>query len=105
MGKSGEPPGLPADFEIIEEWIASNDETAVRDRADDIAILIGESWVSEGGQWRLSLALDHSVVVFEDAREINPFRVVARRISTGNISILKCVSSEEKETDGPEVGK
>lgn len=95
MGPAGEPPGLPARFDLIEHWI-QNDADAASEKAEDIAVLIGETLVSRGGSWKLSLALDHSVVVLTDGREINPFEVVEQGFLSGNISIVQGVTSKEK---------
>ncbi len=93
MGSEGKPPGLPANLEIVDAWATTN-RTNFEELADEIAILLGESWVMEGGEWRISLSLAHSVVILADGRELNPFQVVERRLSDDSISLLKCIPSK-----------
>lgn len=79
LGKEGRTLGLPPDMGVLEEWIAGSPEDA-REKLDEIALLVGQGMVEEGGRWKVSLALDESVVVRADGAEVNPFDLVARRL-------------------------
>ena len=90
MGPNAEAPGLPANLALVDEWISANGDIA-RERADEIAVLLGETWVCQGGKWRISLSLRHSLIVFRDGREMSPFLVVERRLTDENMSLAQCL--------------
>jgi len=95
MGPDGETPGLPADLAIVDEWISASGDAA-REHADDIALLLGETWVCQGGRWRISLSLKHSLVVLRNGNEISPFQTVKKRLTEPDTTIARCVEYFER---------
>lgn len=79
LGESGERAGLPANPDVLDRWLDAAPEEA-RTHADDIAILLGESAVKQGGEWHISLDMRHSEVRFEDGTSMNPFLIIAARL-------------------------
>ncbi len=86
LGEAGERPGLPANPDVLDRWFDTAPEEA-RAHADDIAVLLGESAVKRGGHWHISLDMRYSEVRFADGTAVNPFRIVAARISGDETSL------------------
>ena len=83
-------PGLPPQTAVLDEWISGSPEEA-REKLDEIAILVGQGLVENGARWRISLALDQSVVVRDDGASLNPFATVARRFDEPEIDLEKAI--------------
>jgi len=82
IGPDGERPGLPPDLELLDRWIAAAPQAA-REQLDEIALLIGQSLVADGAKWRISLALEESVVERVDGTSLDPFATVAAAFDDG----------------------
>ena len=60
----------------IKEWITLHPDEAAQD-IDEIALLMGQTLVSQGGAWKINLSIEDSVVISPDKTEINPFKTAA----------------------------
>lgn len=92
IGPNGESPGLPANIPTIDDWIDRCPGEAV-DFADDIAILVGESETRQGATWKISLAIEDSVVLKDGKGQINPFRCVAKRLSSPKTNLSSLIQN------------
>jgi tetratricopeptide (TPR) repeat protein len=78
IGPNKETAGLPADMELIDKWAKTKPEEAKK-AFDEIALLVGQTYVEQGGKWRINLSLEDSVVECADGTEVCPFDLVSKR--------------------------
>jgi len=73
---NGQSCGLPADMDVLTQWIAVEPDGA-RELFDEIALLIGQGEVEGGGVWKPGFAIEDSRVIRRDGTEIRPFDTAA----------------------------
>lgn len=84
--------GLPPDLHRLGEWLRREPE-AVRERLDELALLIGQGEVERGASWRVSLSIEESVVRRKDGLQLNPFEVLDAALAPGSASLAELVAS------------
>ena len=77
--------GMPPNMRRLDNWISASPDVA-RDKIDDIALLVGQSEVNEGGCWKINLAIEKTVVIKADGTEFNPFEFIAKRFPQSHFS-------------------
>jgi tetratricopeptide (TPR) repeat protein len=75
LGNSTDTVGLPPDLDALGRWMGDSPSRA-REQLDEIALLLGQGLVELGARWKISLAIEESVVIREDGTRLNPFAVV-----------------------------
>jgi hypothetical protein len=68
-------PGLPADTDLLSEWVRLEE---AKDTIDDVALLLAYGEVQKGGQWKIGLSIEDVAVVRADDSLFRPFDLVAR---------------------------
>lgn len=86
IGPGGESPGLPADLDLLDDWITRCPEAAL-EHADDLALLVGHSETLGGASWKVGLYIADSVVCKDGLGELNPFRCLSKRLNSENTSL------------------
>jgi tetratricopeptide (TPR) repeat protein len=89
LNDEGRSAGLPPDPVLLADWLEREPEAA-REQLDEVALLIGQGEVERGARWLISLSIEESVVVRDDASRLNPFEVVDAALSSpaGNLPEL-----------------
>ena len=90
LGAADKEFGLPADLELLDDWI-KNDPQNARINFDEIALLVGQSEVQKGARWKLSLAIESSIVEYPNGKAMNPFDIVAKRFESDDFSLKTLV--------------
>jgi tetratricopeptide (TPR) repeat protein len=68
--------GFPPSLDVIKKWLESDKEDAVNS-IDEIALLLGQAEVANGGKWKIALAIDDTVVIKKDSSQYHPFKEAA----------------------------
>lgn len=87
IGPKGETPGLPANLDVLDEWIDRTPDQA-RALADEIALLVGHSEVAaRKARWKVGLAIEDSLITMPNGVEISPFDIVSEKFSSPGASL------------------
>jgi len=87
IGPKGETPGIPADIDLIDDWIKRAPKAAL-ESAGEIALLLGHGKILEGeAAWKISLSLEDSQIIDSDSRIMRPFDIVAKRMTSNDSSL------------------
>ncbi len=87
IGPGGETAGLPANTNLLDEWITRSPDEA-SDSADELALLLGQSAVvAQNASWKVNLSIEESFVESADEKKLYPFAIVAERLAGGERSL------------------
>ena len=91
IGSSREVAGLPANLELLDNWISSDKELA-RESADEIALLIGYSILrKDGTTTQLGLSIEDFAVLKTDGTVLKPFEIVAKRFASDDTKLVDLI--------------